>query len=155
MIAQEESSPRRGGTIDGHANAPEAGAAGIDELFARTRTEVSNLLDSLKRILFVEWQGLRLRAIDVFFRGTFFLCIVGFGFAASVSAALMLVRGAKSALQAWSGAEWVGDLGGGALILSVLVLGGLVMRAVLRRELVRETEAGLALVPRPASEVRP
>ena len=154
MVAQEDFRSRRGESVDGRAGKLDAGEPDIEALFAHTRAEFASLIDSLKGIAFVEWQGIRLRAIDVFFRGAFFLCILGFGLAASISAALMLVSGARGALHSWSGAEWVGDLGAGNIVFAGVILGGLGVRAALRIQLVKQTEKRLALAASPAPEVK-
>ena len=129
--------------MDGSAGKIDEGQPHIETLFAHTRAEITSLLSSLKRIAFVEWQGIRLRALDVFFRGAFFLCLLGFGLTASISASLMLVSGARGALQSWSGAGWVGELGAGTIVLSGVMLGGLGVRAALRIQLVRQAERRL------------
>ncbi|MEO6709756.1 MAG: hypothetical protein ABIP42_09255 [Planctomycetota bacterium] len=108
----------------------------------------------MRRIAFVEWQGIRLRAFELVFRGAFFLCAVCFVLAASISASVMLIRGLKLALQAWSGSPWVGDLGAGTLVLLGLGGGVVAARSALRRNLVRKTEEVLGKAPKRASEVK-
>ncbi|HTF87726.1 MAG TPA: hypothetical protein VK843_04910 [Planctomycetota bacterium] len=154
MVAQEEDArSRRGEPVEGRSGKPDVGQADIEALFGRTRTELTNLFGSLRRIAFVEWQGIRLRAFDFAFRGAFFVCAFCFVLAASVSASIMLIRGLKLALQAWSGSEWVGDLGASTIILGALTAAVMAARTAVRRSYVRRTEERLGATPRPASEV--
>lgn len=116
-------------------------AAHWDEL----RGDVDRLFSSLKHAWAVERKRLYMRAVDAFFRGTFFLCILGFGLTASISAALLVVQGLRNAIGAWSGAQWVGELTAGLACLAVVVIGGLAVREHLRREIVRDTRRQVAL----------
>lgn len=155
MVAREEDArPRREEQIDGRSGKPDFGQAEVDALFGRTRTELTNLFGSLRRIAFVEWQGIRLRAVDAAFRGAFFVCAFFFLLAASISASLMLVRGLRLALEAWSGAAWLGNLAGGAIVIGLLAAGAIAAHRKVRRNIVRTAEARLGLASRPASEAK-
>ena len=144
MVAEEELRSRRGETNPGTANGNDLGKPEIDSLFAHTRTELTNLFGSLKRIAFVEWQGLQLRAIDTVFRGALFFCAGVFGLAALVFAARLLVSGLRGAIQAMGGAPWVSDLGAAIVVLLLVFPGGLAARAMAKKKLVKKVERTLA-----------
>jgi hypothetical protein len=145
MVSKEQTFERRGG-----APAPDATGAGnssaeLEALVRELRSDLRSIYGSLKRTVFVEWQRLRLRAVDGFFRAAFFLCLLGFALAASISASLLVVRGVRMALVAWSKTEWFGDLAGGFVILGLALGGCLAVRMHLRRDIVRQTRR--ALIP--------
>lgn len=148
MVSKEQTFERRGGAPAPDATDAGNGSAELEALVRELRSDLRGIYGSLKRTMFVEWQRLRLRALDGFFRAAFFLCLLGFALAASISAALLVVRGVRMALVAWSETEWVGDLVGGVVILGVALGGCLAVRMHLRRDLVRQTRR--ALTPRVA-----
>lgn len=155
MVAREEEArSRREEQIDGRSDKPEVGHADVDALIGRTRAELTNLFGSVRRIAFVEWQGIRLRVVDTAFRGALFVCAFFFVLAASISASLMLVRGLRLALVSWSGAEWIGNLGGGFVVLALLAGSGFVVHKIVRRNIVRAAEARLGVAPKPSSGVK-
>ncbi|MFN0241724.1 MAG: hypothetical protein ACKVWV_02435 [Planctomycetota bacterium] len=108
------------------------------------RGDVDRLLSSVKHAWAVERKRIHMRAVDAFFRTTFFLCILGFGLTASISAALLVVQGLRNAVGAWSGAQWVGELTAGIACLAVVVIGGIAVREHLRREILRGARRELA-----------
>jgi hypothetical protein len=146
MVSKEQTFERRGGTPSPDATGEGNSSAELEALVRELRTDLRSIYGSLKRMVFVEWQRLRLRAVDTFFRAAFFLCLLGFALAATISASLYVVRGIRNGLHAWSGSEWIGDLAGGIVILAVSLGGCLLVRTRLRNDIVRQTKR--ALVPR-------
>lgn len=145
MMAPDDKNGRRGGIHD-PASVRDALARGeYDAVTGELKSVLVSLFDGLRQVAFVEWQRMRLRIVDSFFRAAFFLCILGFGLTASIAASLRVVEGIRSAFHAWSGAAWFGDLGAGLVVLSIIVLGGIGVRAHMRREIVRETKRSLAV----------
>lgn len=122
----------------------ETGSGDMSALIATLRSDLHGIYGNVKRALYVEWQRLQLRAVDVFFRAAFYVCLLAFALTASVSAALLVVQGIKHALLAMTGAEWVGDLGAGLAVLAFVIVGGVAVRLHLRREIVRKTKRSLA-----------
>jgi len=152
MVAQEET--RRAESSEGGVDGNGAGDPGIGALFEHARSELSSLFVSLRRVAFLEWQSLQLRAIDAFFRVGFFICAVAFGLAASISAARLLVSGFRGAFQSLGASPWVCDLGGSAVALMLIFPGGILVRAILRKQLVKKVERRLEIPPKPAGEVQ-
>lgn len=150
MVASEDSSARRGGISEGKVNGAGLHDSDADSHFTHTRAELTNLFDSLKRIAFVEWQVMRLRAIDTFFRGIFFFSIASFTIAASIAAALLLVKGVRGAVEATGAAAWIGDLGGAAIVLALVAIVAIALRATLRHNRFRELEQRLTSRTQPS-----
>jgi hypothetical protein len=153
MVSKEQTFERRGGDPSPDATGDGNSSAELEALVRELRTDLRSIYGSLKRTVFVEWQRLRLRAVDTFFRAAFFLCLLGFALAATISASLYVVRGIRNGLFAWSGSEWIGDLAGGIVILAVSLGGCLLVRARLRNDIVRQTKR--ALVPKPPESKSP
>jgi hypothetical protein len=147
MVSKEQTFERRGGTPSPDATGDGNSSAELEALVRELRSDLRSIYGSLKRTVFVEWQRLRLRAVDTFFRAAFFLCLLGFALAATISASLYVVRGIRNGLVAWSGADWVGDLAGGLVILGVSLGACLLVRMHLRHDIVRQTRR--ALMPQP------
>ncbi len=120
-----------------------ASSVELEALVRELRANARGIYGSLKRLVFVEWQRLRLRAVDGFFRAAFFLCLLGFALAGSITSAFMIVRGLRGAILAMSDTPWLGDLGAGLLILGIALGGSLAVRIHLRNSIVRETRRGL------------
>jgi len=145
MVSREDKYERRG--VD---SAPETSAESdqpseLQSLLKGLRSDLRGMYGSLRRVVFVEWQRLRMRAVDTYFRAVFYICLLGFALAASISASLLVVSGIKGGIHAWSGAEWVGDFGAGLVIVAVLLIGGFMVRAHLRQEIVRDTKRALGV----------
>lgn len=152
MVAREDVHDRRanGSAATGpdEAGREETLEAQLKEL----RGDLRGVYDSLRRVVFVEWQRLRLRAVDTYFGAVFYICLLGFAMAASVSASLLVVSGIKGGIHAWSGAEWIGDFGAGAVVIGMLLCGGLAVRAHLRHKIVREAKRALVLRAKKSAE---
>src|SRR5262245_31846276 len=110
----------RAGDGRAHERASERARAELDEHVRALRTQPSELIASAERAFYVEKQRLYLTAVEGFFRGLFYVCLTAFALTGAISASLLVVRGISSALAAWSGAPWVGELGAGATLLVVL-----------------------------------
>ena len=123
--------------------ADEAGS--LDATLAALQADIRRVLKGARRVVRVEAQRLHLFAVETFFRGAFYICLLGFALTASISAALFVVRGVRGALLAWSGAEWIGELGAGAVVLGVISLGGLAVRHQLRLKLMRRLRRTMLL----------
>lgn len=157
MVVQEEANRRRGGFPESEEAKEILLDSQLQSAVGEMRKVLGSLADSLRQVAFIEWQRLRLRAVDSFFRLAFFLCILGFGLTASIAASLRVVEGIRSAFEAWSGAAWFGDLGAGLVVLSIIVLGGIAVRAHLRHDILRSTRRSLVvrasrLMPRSATK---
>jgi hypothetical protein len=153
MYSKEKTFERRGGAPEPDATGSEDASVELEALVRELRSDLRSIYGSLKRMVFVEWQRLRLRAVDAFFRAAFFLCLLGFALAATISSSLFIVHGIRNAVLAWSGSEWVGDLGGGLVILAVVLGGCLAVRAHLRHDIVRK--ARRAFIAPETSEKEP
>lgn len=144
MVSKEQTFERRGGSP-----APDATGAGdsaeLQALVRSLRSDLRSVYGSLRRTVFVEWQRLRLRAVDAFFRAAFFICLLAFALTATISASILIVHGIRKAFAAWSGVEWAGDLGGGFVILAAILGACLGVRTHQRRSIVQQTRR--ALVP--------
>lgn len=152
MVSREKFE-RRGEAPSPDPTGEGASSVELEALVRELRVHARGIYGSLKRLVFVEWQRMRLRAVDGFFRAAFFLCVFGFGLAASVTAAFMIVRGLRGAILAMSGNAWLGDLGAGLLILGIALGGSLAVRFHLRGGIVRETRRGLILAKPRASQL--
>jgi hypothetical protein len=140
----KESFERRGGAPASDPTDEGASSVELEALVRELRVHARGVYGSLKRLVFVEWQRLRLRAVDAFFRAAFFLCVLGFALAASITAAVMILRGLRGAILAMSDTPWLGDLGAGLLILAIALGAGLAIRQHLRGRIVHQTRRGLA-----------
>jgi len=152
MVSKEQAFERRGGTPESDATDSGDASIELEALVRELRTDLRSIYGSLKRTVFVEWQRLRLRAVDAFFRAAFFLCLLGFALAATISASLFIVRGIRNGLVALSGAEWVGDLAGGLVILAVSLGGCLAVRVHLRNDIVRQARRAFVAPTLPAKK---
>ncbi len=65
------------------------------------------------------WKRLKLRAIDGVFTAVFRVAALAAALTIIVSAALLVVAGLHHAIARWAGADWVGELGGGLLALTL------------------------------------
>jgi hypothetical protein len=110
---------------------------------------VSGVRDGIKRTLFVEWQRLRARAVDAFFRAAFGLCVLGFGLAASIAGALLIAGGLYQAIVMWTRVEWIGSLGAGIGILALAAGVGVAVRNRLRNESLDRAKRALIRSVRP------
>ena len=142
MVSREKFE-RRGGPSFPDPTGEAASSVELEALVRELRAHARGIYGSLKRLVFVEWQRLRLRAVDGFFRAAFFLCLLGFALAGSITAAFMIVRGLRGSILAMSDVPWLGDLGAGLLILRISLGGCLAVRQHLRGSIVRETKRGL------------
>jgi hypothetical protein len=115
----------------------------LDATLNALQTDVRRVLKGARRVVRMELQRLHLFAIETFFRTAFYICLLGFALTATISASLFVVRGVRGALLAWSGAEWVGELGAGAVVLGVISIGALTVRAQLRQKLMRRLRRSL------------
>ena len=96
------------------------------------RADLRSLYAELRRAALAELRELGSRAGGPGELGTRVVvgaCYVGFALAAGVVEAFFLLRGLHTVLQAWSDADWIADVGRGALVLGVLV------QALIRRHL--------------------
>jgi hypothetical protein len=146
MNAQERSNGHDQERVDESAGAT---PGELDALLLELRANAGGLWKGVKRALYIEWQRLYLRALDNYFRAAFFLCLLGFSLAASISAALLVVDGVRGAFAVFTGAPWVGSLCAGLVVLLLTFGACLVVRARVRRGVVRETECKLEQSARP------
>jgi hypothetical protein len=115
-------------------------ADGSEDLVKELRSDLGRIRDSFQRIVGVEWQRLRLRAVDACFGAAFLVCLFSFAVGASLGGALLLALGLREALTLWSGAAWVGDLGAGTALLGFAMGALLTLRARFRSDCVREAK---------------
>ncbi|HUR28206.1 MAG TPA: hypothetical protein VM509_08460 [Planctomycetota bacterium] len=147
MVAEEELRSRRAGANPGNGTGNGLGTSEIDSLFAHARTELTSLYGSLRRIAFVEWQGLQLRALDVAFRGALFFCAAIFAIAMIVSAARFLVSGFHGAILAMGAPLWLSDLGAAVLVLLIVFGGGLAASSFAKKKFIKKVEQRLKDFP--------
>jgi hypothetical protein len=119
---------------------PEADSS--EALVRELRSDLGRIRDSIQRTLGVEWQRLRLRAVDACFRAAFLACLFSFAVGASLAGALLLALGLREALTLWSGAPWLGNMGAGAALLGFAMGALLASRARYRSDCVREAKRG-------------
>jgi len=106
----------------------------------QVRSELSGLAASAWRAVFLEFQRLHLKAVDGFFRGALYLCLLSAGIALSICAVLQLASGVRGGLAVAFSSTWVADLVTGALQV-MLVLGvGFGARAAFRADILRDTK---------------
>jgi uncharacterized membrane protein YqjE len=133
----------------GAVGGQEAGTDTLDPWMPMIRAELRSLVESVRRTAFVELQRLHLKAVDGFFRGGLYVCLLCMGAALSISGVLLLSSGTRGILAAWTGKEWLAELLTGAFLLMVFWFGGLAARSVLRTHVLRNTEKRLT-ADRPA-----
>lgn len=121
----------------------------LESLVKGLRSDVSGVRDGIKRTLFVEWQRLRARAVDAFFRAAFGLCVLAFGMAASIAGALLIAGGLYKAIVLWTEVEWIGGLGAGVGILALAAGVGVAVRNHLRNESLDRAKRALTRSVRP------
>ena len=126
----------RDGEPDPDATGQGSSPAELESLVKKLRSDLGGVHDGLKRAARVEWQRLKVRAVDAGFRAAFFLSLLAFAVSASITAAILIAAGIRGALAVWSRAGWVGDLGAGFAILGIAIGGALGVRAHLRNECV-------------------
>jgi hypothetical protein len=117
---------------------PEQAEVDLGALVGCVITDLRALGSSITGIAVLEWQRLRVRAIDAVLRTALLLLLFAAGTAAAIAAGVLVVAGARDALAEWVGAEWAGELLAGALVLIGLVLAGATLRSVVRRRIVAE-----------------
>lgn len=120
--------------------APTSDVPSLDDSLAEMANETRRALDSARKVLYVESQRAHVLAVEAYFQVAFYVCLLGFGLTASISAALFIVRGIGSAIGSWSGSEWLGELGAGVAVLAVVVGGGLAVRTHLTRDILRRVK---------------
>jgi len=126
-----ESGPQPDASGDGSPSAE------LESLVKDLRSDLRRIRDGLKRIIQVEWRRLQVRGIDALFRTLIILCLLGFCFAASITAAILIAYGIREALVGWTQAVWIGNLGAGIGILAIAIGVGLAFRNRLRDSIVR------------------
>lgn len=129
--------------------------ASLDASASQLWSDVQRVAASARRVLYVESQRIHLFAVETYFRAAFYLCLLGFALTASVAASIFVVRGIHSALRAWSGAEWIGELGAGLVVLGVVFIGGRIVRANLSRDIVKRARRRLEPAPSTAAARAP
>jgi hypothetical protein len=157
--ARERASPRaataNGAAADGARPRPADGSpacdppgsveAGVLALLEQVRAEVDGVVRSLQRALAVEKKRGALLLADVGLGLVATACTFAFLVAGAVTAGVLIVRGTSSALTAWTGRAWVGELGGGCAFLALLALGCIGVRSALRRRAVKSVRRDLGL----------
>ena len=122
----------------------------LEQLLSRVGDDASKLIETVRRITFLELQRLHLKAIDGFFRGALYLCLLCAGVALSICGALFVAAGFRGAALAWTGREWVASLATGSVVLALVWFGGLALRRALREHLMRTVERKSRPEPRVA-----
>ncbi len=123
--------------IDAEPRTNGAPADRFEEQWGVLRSEILRIFSGTQRAVAIERHRATLLLVNGIFRAAFAISLFAFGLAASVAAALLVVRGMSGGLRAWSGTDWVGDLASGALLILSLLGGGLAVRAQFRNRLVR------------------
>lgn len=119
----------------------------LDASASQLWADVQRVAVSARRVVFVESQRIHLFAVETYFRAAFYLCLLGFALTASIAASVFVVRGIHSALRAWTGVEWIGELGAGLVVLAVVFAGGRLVRANLSRTIVKRVRRRLEPPP--------
>lgn len=126
-----ESEPHPDASGDGSSSAE------LESLVKDLRFDLRRIRDGLKRMVQIEWRRLQVRGIDALFRALIILCLLGFCFAASITAAILIAYGIREALVGLTQAVWIGNLGAGIGILAIAIGAGLAFRNRLRDACVR------------------
>jgi len=112
-------------------------SAELETLVKDLGSDLRRMRDGIRRMVQVEWRRLQVRGIDAFFRAGVVLCLIGFCFAASITAAILIAYGIREALISWTHAAWIGNVGAGLGILAISIATGLAFRNRLRDAIVR------------------
>lgn len=143
MISPREGSAtpsdREDARVPGEAAAPDP----LEQLLSRVGDDLGKLIETVRRITFVEFQRVHLKAVDGFFRGALYLCLLCTGAALSICGALFVAAGFRAAALAWTGSEWIASLATGSAVLALVWFGGIALRSALREHVVRAVERKL------------
>jgi hypothetical protein len=101
----------------------------LESLAETAQVELSGLRRDLNRAIRLEWIRIKTKIVDACIGGAFFLTLAAFFFAAVGTAAAFLAIELRNA---------IGNLGAAGAILAVVAGGGMVLRAHLRHQGVRE-----------------
>jgi hypothetical protein len=144
MYSKEQTFERRGGAPEPDATGSGDASAELEALVRELRSDLRSVYGSLKRIAFVEWQRMRLRAVDMFFRAAFILGLLGLVAIAGIAAGIYLMMGVRGALVAWTGVPWIGDLSTGLIVILGTLFGCLAVRRRVHNRILRRTKRRLA-----------
>src|SRR5262245_31840112 len=144
---------------NGHGRRPSSSASRgvaqreLTELLGAIVEHVRSVAESARKLALIRWRVFQLRTIDA----ALGVAALGLAWLAGattvVAASLLVVAGLRHALARASGAEWVGELGGGALsLLLLLLVAGIARRAARRRLLARAPQAHATRSRAPESE---
>jgi hypothetical protein len=112
----------------------------LEQLLSRVGDDARKLVETVRRIAFLEIQRMHLKAVDGFFRGALYVCLLCAGVALSICGALFVAAGFRGAALAWTGSDWFASLATGSAVLAIVWFGGLGLRTALRGHLVRAAE---------------
>ena len=119
------------------AAAEAAAEADLADLFARLATHAKALFEAAREFATLGWKRLKLRAVDGAFSVVLAFVAAIAGLTIVISSALLVVNGLRHALARWTGADWVGELVGGALTLALPFAALLVIRGSARRKMLQ------------------
>lgn len=127
-----------------------SGAAESGALLKQVALHVVALLEKAGELASLGWKRLKLRAVDATFRMALALAALVAATTIVIAAALQLVRGIGHGVARLGGAEWIGELGGGAVALALPFAGLYLARWRSRRVLLER-----ALRRRPPASANP
>ncbi len=110
----------------------------LGSLLEQAAQHVVALVEKAGELAALSWKRLHLRAVDATYRVALVATAIAAGVTIVISASLLLVSGTCAALARWSQSEWVGDLGGGAIALSLPFLVLTALRWSSRRTLLEK-----------------
>jgi len=121
------------------AAAPDAAAdAELAKLLRQAARHFRTFGEKGSELALLGWRRLKLRATDRLFGLVLALAAAAAGATIIVAAALLLVAGIRHGIARATGADWIGELGGGLLALALPFGALLVVRRRMRRTLLDE-----------------
>jgi|SoiMethySBSTD1v2_1073268.scaffolds.fasta_scaffold233242_2 hypothetical protein len=108
----------------------------FDLLLELVRRDVTTFSRSIGGIAALEWRRLKLRALDASTNAAALLLLIPTILAVAVAAGVLMVLGTRDALVAWTATTWIGEIGGGVVVLGGLLTGGALARRIARLRIV-------------------
>jgi hypothetical protein len=124
-------------------------AAEVERLAKDLRTDGERILRGLKRVGYVEWKRLNLRAVDIGFRVGLFALGGALALTLAITATVFLVSGIRGAFLAGIGSAWVADLLTGVVVLGAIAGAFFAVQARVRAQLLVSTKRAIAAMGDP------
>jgi hypothetical protein len=102
--------------------------------------DLRRVLENVRRTALVEVRRMQLKAIDGFFRGGLYLCLLVAALILSACAMLLLIGGTRAGLRELTGRAWSADLLTALILVILLGCAGWAVHVLLRLQVVRRAE---------------